>query len=183
MAAVLIAGSAEIVFITFATWLEDDHGFGLAGLAVLATVLGVAELIAEGATALFTDRLGKARAVALGMSLSAVGFAGLAMGSHTLLVALAGLVGGVAGFEFAIVSSISLATELVPEMRVQYLSRMVVAQALGRAIAAVAGLLVFAAAGIAGVGIAAAITAAGAAAILRTRVRDHEPSVVAGGPG
>lgn len=173
VAAVLIAGSAELVFITFATWLEDVHGFGLGALAALATGLGVAELAAEGTTILATDRLGKARAVAFGMMTSAAGFAALAVGSNSLPPALGGLVVGVAGFEFAIVSSISLATELVPKSRVQLLSRMVVAQALGRAAAAVVGLSVYALVGMAPVGLVAAATSLAAAWVVGFRVREH----------
>lgn len=181
VAAVLIAASAEIVFITFAAWLEERHGFGLGVLAALATALGVAELAAEGATILLTDRLGKAKAVAAGMSASAVGFVAMAMGSELLGLGLAGLLIGVAGFEFAIVSSISLATEIVPGARVQYLSRMVVAQAVGRAAAAVAGSILYAVFGMGAVGMAAAAIATSAAAVLRTRVRDHEDSDIVRG--
>jgi predicted MFS family arabinose efflux permease len=182
--AALLAASAEIVFITFATWLEDVHGFGVAALAALATGLGVAELAAEGATILVTDRLGKARAVALGLSTCAAGFLLMAMGSGTLAVGLAGLVVGVTGFEFAIVSSISLATELVPEARVRLLSRMVVAQALGRAAAALIGLAVYAAAGMGAVGPVAAAAALIAAWLVAFRVREHvsDDPIPTGGP-
>ncbi len=181
VAAVLIAASAEIVFITFAVWLEESHGFGLGALAALATAVGVAELLAEGTTILVTDRLGKARAVAVGMATSAAGFLALAGGSEVLVLGLAGLVVGVAGFEFAIVSSISLATELVPAARVQYLSRMVVAHAVGRAVAAIAGLTLYAVVGMGAVGVAAAATAVAASVLLATRVRDHEVRHVARG--
>jgi predicted MFS family arabinose efflux permease len=182
VAAVMIAASPELVFITFATWLEDVHDFGLGGLALLATTIGVVELIAEGATILFTDRLGKSRAVALGMATCAIGFTTLALTSGSLPPALAGLVIGIGGFEFAIVSSISLATELVPATRIQYLSRMVVAQALGRAIAAIVGLALYSAVGVSAVGLAAAAIAGAAVWILSTRVRDDGgiPTVATG---
>ncbi len=173
VAAALIAASPEVMFITFATWLEDVHDFGLGALAILATVIGFAELGAEGATAALTDRIGKSRSVAAGMSVSAAGFTLTGLTNGALAPALAGLVVGIAGFEFAIVSSISLATELVPGSRVQFLSRMVVSQAVGRAAAAGLGVALYAATGMTGAGLAAAMIAIVAAWLLATRVRDH----------
>ncbi|HSF87499.1 MAG TPA: MFS transporter [Acidimicrobiia bacterium] len=179
--AALVAACAEVMFITFATWLEDVHEFGLGALAALATVIGFGELAAEGATALFTDRIGKARAVAAGMAVAAAGFTVTALTSAALAPALSGLVLGIVGFEFAIVSSISLATELVPGSRVQYLSRMVVSQAFGRAAAAVVGVALYTATGMTGAGLAAALIAVAAGWIVATRVRDHEDAPIGAG--
>jgi hypothetical protein len=134
--AVLLVGSAELIFITFAAWLETDFGFTVGGLAALATAIGIAELVAEGATVAVTDRLGKTRSVVTGLLLSAVGYLGVA-GASSSGVTVAALVVGIAGFEFAIVSSISIGSELQRTARMAFLSRFVVAQAGGRAVAAV----------------------------------------------
>lgn len=172
--AVLIVGSVEMMFITYATWLEDLHGFSVAGLAVVATVVGVTELAAEAATVAFTDRLGKPRAVALGLAVSAAGFLAVALLRSTAAPAVAGLVVGIGGFEFAFVSSIPLGTELQPAARIQYLSRFVVAQAAGRAMAALVGLAVFSALGMGGVATAAAAVAVVAGLVILGALRDHE---------
>ncbi len=172
--AVLIVGSVEMMFITYATWLEDVHGFTVAGLAAVATLIGVAELAAEGATVAFTDRLGKPRAVAAGLAVSAAGFLTVALLRTEVAPAVAGLVVGIGGFEFAFVSSIPLGTELQPAARIQYLSRFVVAQAAGRAIAALAGLAVFAAFGIGAVATLAAAVAIVAGLVILGTLRDHE---------
>ena len=173
-ATILIVASAELVFITFAAWLEDVHEFDVAALAVVAVVIGLGELVAEGASVLLTDRLGKGRAVAVGLILEAVGFTTVAFFGGNLLLAVAGLVLGIGGFEFGFVSSIPLGTELQPAARIQFLSRFVVAQAFGRAVAALVGIGVFAVAGVTGVGLLAAAVALVAAAIMQVAAGDHD---------
>jgi predicted MFS family arabinose efflux permease len=173
-ATILLVGSAEFVFITFAAWLEDVHGFGVAALAVVAGAIGIGELVAEGASVLLTDRLGKGRAVAVGLTLEAAGFIVVALLGGTLAVAVVGLVLGICGFEFGFVSSIPLGTELQPAARIQFLSRFVVAQAFGRAVAALVGIGVFALAGITGVGVLAAVAALAAAAIMQIAAAGHD---------
>ncbi len=179
VATALIVGSVEMVFITFAAWLERSHGFTIAGLAVLATAIGVGELAAEAATVAITDRLGKRRSVALGLAISVAAYVTMMVAGGSTAVAVAALVVGIAGFEFAFVSSIPLATELRPQARIRLLSRFVVAQAGGRGVAAAIAVALFEAAGMAGVALTAAATAAAAAVVVLAGVREHE--VVGGG--
>jgi predicted MFS family arabinose efflux permease len=171
---VLIVGSVEMIFITFATWLEDSHGFTVTGLAAVATAIGVAELAAEGGTVALTDRFGKSRAVALGLGISAAGFLVIALFGSDLVPGLAGLVIGIGGFEFGFVSSISLGTELQPAARITFLSRYVVAQAAGRALAALVALAILGAFGMAIVAAVAAAVALAAALVILATLRDHE---------
>ena len=139
----LFVMAAEIMFVVFGAWLEDVFGLSLVALGGAAIVVGLAELTGEGATILFTDRLGKRRSVVLGLAASMTGFGLLALEPTTLwigmmLVALAFL-----GFEFTIVSAIPLATEAVPTARARYLGIFTVANSLGRTIGAAIGPAVF----------------------------------------
>ncbi len=172
-ATVAVVGSVELVLITFAAWLETDFAFTVAGLAGVAFAIGCGELLAEGATVLFTDRLGKVRSVVAGLGLSVIAYLVMA-GAASSQAAVASLVAGIAAFEFALVSSISLATELQRNARMAFLSRLVVAQATGRAVAAVAGVALYAAGGMAAVAVTAAATAAIAAVVILRSVRDHD---------
>jgi DHA1 family inner membrane transport protein len=172
VATALIVGSAEMVFVTFAAWLERTHGFGIVELAAVATAIGTAELAAEGAVVAFTDRIGKRRAVALGLGMAAIGFGALWPLGSNLPLALTGLVVGITGFEFAFVSSISVGTELRPGARIQVLTRFVVAQALGRAVAAIAAVAIAEAVGFGVVGVVSATAAIVAGWIVMTRVRE-----------
>ena len=171
-ATVAVVGSVELVLITFAAWLETDFGFTVAGLAGVAFAIGCGELIAEGATVVITDRLGKVRSVVAGLGLSVVAYLVMA-GTDSSQVAVAALVVGIAAFEFAFVSSISLATELQREARMAFLSRFVVAQASGRAVTAIAGVALFAAGGMRAVAVVAAASASVAAVVMLRVVRDH----------
>ena len=181
-ATILLVGAVEMVFVSFAAWLEEDFGYTVAALAVVAVVIGSAELAGEGLTVLVTDRVGKPAAMLLGMVVGGVGYVTLAAASSAP-VGIGGLVLAVAGFEFAFVSSIPLGTELQPQARISFLSRFVVAQATGRAAAALAGVALLALGGIRAVALAsvAAVTAAGAVVVLA--VREHGQPHRIGGRG
>jgi len=170
----LLVGSVEMVFVTVAVWLEETHGFTVAGLAVVATVIGVAELIAEGATVAFTDRIGKLVAVAAGIAVSATGFVLVAVLQTATVPAVAALVAGIAGFEFAFVSSIPLGTELQPAVRIGFLARFVVAQTAGRAAASLIAIAVLGAFGMGAVAMLAGLVAAAAGLVTVGSVRNHQ---------
>jgi len=57
----------ELVNLIFGVWLEDSFGLKIAALAGASAVIGLSELSGEGLVALTTDRLGKPRALALGL--------------------------------------------------------------------------------------------------------------------
>jgi predicted MFS family arabinose efflux permease len=57
---------------SFGVWLEDSFGLQIAALAGASAVIGLSELSGEGLVALLTDRIGKPRALVLGLSANAV---------------------------------------------------------------------------------------------------------------
>ncbi len=58
----------ELVNLIFGVWLEDSFGLKIAALAGASAVIGLSELGGEGLVALTTDRLGKPRALVLGLT-------------------------------------------------------------------------------------------------------------------
>src|SRR3972149_2593425 len=58
----------ELVNLIFGVWLEDSFGLKIAALAGASAVIGLSELSGEGLVALTTDRLGKPRALVLGLT-------------------------------------------------------------------------------------------------------------------
>jgi predicted MFS family arabinose efflux permease len=142
--------AAEVIFVVFGAWLEGSFGLSLAALGGAALLIGLAELTGEGATLVLTDRIGKRRAVFIGLMISAVSFGLLAVAGNSLGAGLALLAFGLLGFEFTIVSSFPLASEVAPEGRTRYLSLTVVALGIGRAIGAAAGPSLFESFGLAG---------------------------------
>jgi predicted MFS family arabinose efflux permease len=108
---------------------------------------------------------------------SAVGFALLVPAGTSLGIGLSFLALGLFGFEFTIVSSIPLATELEPTTRARYLAWTVVAMATGRGIGAALGPILFGSLGLAGPAIAAVAANMAAAVVLVAWVREgSEPA-------
>ncbi len=169
---VLIIGSVELVFVSYATWLEEFHGLGVEGLAVAAVAIGFGELVGETGVVAVADRFGKRRTIAAGLAVAAVAYGSLGLGLG-VAGAIAGLAVGVAGFELAFVSSILVGTEMQPQARIRFLSRVVVVQGVGRGVAAVSGITLYRAAGIGAVGAVAAVASVTAAVVMLSLVREH----------
>jgi MFS family permease len=154
--------------------LEDAFSVALVGIAGLASLIGLAELSGSASTAAFTDRLGKRRAVTIGLVINIVGYSMMASAGGSIVLGVAGALVAFAGFEFLIVSSFPLASELVPEGRARYLAWMVVAIGLGRGLAGLGGPVLFARVGFG----ANAVTAIGldvvALAVLRLTVTEPQ---------
>ncbi|MGD9701648.1 MAG: MFS transporter [Acidimicrobiia bacterium] len=110
-----LMGAAQCAFVTFGSWLEDGFGATAGGLAAVSFGLGVGELVASTSTVRVTDRWGKRRSVALGASLMVPTGILMTTAAHEHLpTGLALLALYVLGFEFAVVSALSLASNLVP---------------------------------------------------------------------
>jgi predicted MFS family arabinose efflux permease len=134
----------EVINIVFGVWLEDAFGLQVFALGAASAVIGLAEFGGEGLVATLSDRLGKRRAVALGAGANALACMLLPLLSSSLPTALAGLFLFYITFEFTLVSTIPLMTELAPSARGFLMGSNVGSQAAGRAIGAIAGPALFA---------------------------------------
>jgi predicted MFS family arabinose efflux permease len=168
--------ASEMIVVVFGAWLEESFGLSLVALGGVAFLIGVSELAGEGATFAFTDRIGKRRAILIGLTISAVGFALLVPARNEMAVGLAVLAVALFGFEFTIVSSIPLASELLPSARARYLAWMVVAMSLARGLGAAVGPSLFDSFGLPGPAVAAVAADIIAAGILITWVRERPNS-------
>ena len=115
LAMYFLMASSQAMFVTFGAWLEDEFGFGEAAIAAVAFGLGAFELLASITSARRTDEWGKERSAMLGAGLIVPAGVLLWFGhGHTgtglILLALYLL-----GFEFAIVSLIPVASNVIPE--------------------------------------------------------------------
>ena len=169
----LFTGGAELVFVVMGAWLEDSFGLSLLALGGVALVLGIAELAGEGTVVAFTDRIGKRRSVAIGMVIAAVAFALMAPAEERMGLGVALLAVALAGFEFTIVSSYPLASEVRPRARVKYLSLTVVAMGVGRAIGAFVGPRLFGIGGLPAPVLVAALANVVGLIVLLAFVRDR----------
>ena len=124
----------EVVNVMFGVWMEDSFGLKVAALGVAAAVIGFSELGAESLSVGLVDRLGKERSVAIGLGLNAVAALGLPWLGRSLLGAEVGLGLFFLSFEFAIVCSLPLMTEVLPSARATLMGMNLAAFALGRAV-------------------------------------------------
>jgi predicted MFS family arabinose efflux permease len=126
----------ELVNVLFGVWLEDSFGLQIAALAGASAVIGLSELGGEGLVALLTDRIGKARALAFGLSANAGAALLLPFIGRTETGALVGLFLFYITFEYVLVSHIPMMTEMLPGARATVMSFNLTGHSLGRALGA-----------------------------------------------
>lgn len=130
-AAILVNGlifiAAESFFVTYGAWLEHSFGMAANQIGRVAALLGLAELMASGASSLFIDRLGKRRGVGLGLAAMILTLALLPLLERSQALAVAGMALFTLAFEWSIVSHISLLSEQAPLARGTVLSLAVLA--------------------------------------------------------
>jgi predicted MFS family arabinose efflux permease len=127
------------LFVIYGEWLESSFALGVVALGATTTVIGVAELIGEILTATVSDRLGLKRAAIGGTLLTTLSYALLPFMDKSLTLALIGLFVIFLIFEFTVVTTASMLTELLPEARATLLSAMMALSGLGRVIGALLG--------------------------------------------
>jgi predicted MFS family arabinose efflux permease len=133
----------ELVNLIFGVWLEDSFGLKIAALAAASAVIGISELAGEGLVALTTDRLGKPRALVLGLTGNALAALLLPIVGTTQAGALVGLFLFYITFEYVMVSHIPLMTEVMPGARATLLSFNLTGHSLGRMIGALLATFIY----------------------------------------
>ena len=133
----------ELVNLVFGIWLEDSFGLKIAALAGASAVIGLSELSGEGLVALTTDRLGKPRALTLGLIGNILASLLLPVIGRTEVGALVGLFLFYITFEYVLVSHIPLMTEVMPNARATLLSFNVTGHSLGRMIGALVATFIY----------------------------------------
>lgn len=128
----------EGLFVVYGPWLESAFEMNVIGLGLGTMVIGTAELFGSGLSALSSDRIGLKRALVAGQILTLLSYAVIPLMQLTLWSLLVGLFLVFFTFEYAVVTSISLATELLPSQRATMMSCAMAAAGLGR----IAGVLV-----------------------------------------
>ena len=129
----------EVINLVFGVWMEAAFGLQIAALGAAAAVIGFAELGGESLVGVWVDRLGKPRAIAIGLltnSLAAIIFPYL---GQTLPGAFVGLFLFYLTFEFTLVSTIPMMTEILPSARATMMAINISALSLGRALGAFVG--------------------------------------------
>ncbi|BBO87378.1 MFS transporter [Desulfosarcina ovata] len=137
--AFFVSAANDNLFVVYGAWLERSFGLGLVALGLGTSLIGMAELVGEGLTAMAADRIGVKRSVFTGVSLSMAGYFLLPWLDASLPAAMTGLALLFLTFEFAMVSSFSLCTELLPGFRATMMAGFYAMAGLGRAFGALTG--------------------------------------------
>lgn len=174
--AFLAAVANDNLFVAYGAWLESAHGLSLVAIGVATTTVGVAELGGEGLVSLLADRLGLARSVLGGTVLASLAYAALPLSGHSLAAGLAGLFAVFLLYEFSIVASISLFTEIVPEARATMMAGFFATSCVGRVAGALLGGPVWSAYGIAGIGVVSCTFSLAAALVLWRELSGWRPA-------
>ena len=131
-----VTAANEVVNLMFGVWLEDSFKLQIAALAGASAIIGLSELGGEGMVALFVDRIGKVRAAGFGIVGNCLAAILLPLVGRSEAGALIGLFLFYITFEFTVVSTIPLMTEVMPSARATTLSFAGAAGSIGRAIGA-----------------------------------------------
>ncbi len=168
---VLFAAANEILAINYGVWMERSFaGLSLTSLGAATVTIALAEAVGEALVTAFADRLGKRRLIFGCILLACVSYVVLPRLSFSLSLALAGLFILYLCVETAIVASIALFTEALPQARSVMMSSNVGAYSLGRLVGAQVGILIYSMSGsFEMVGGAAAIIGAVSAGVLWAR--------------
>jgi DHA1 family inner membrane transport protein len=138
-----LMAASQCVFVSFGAWLEDRFGFGSAGIAAVGFGLGAIELTASVTSAGRADHWGKHRSAVAGCLLMAPTGALMWLADDHLATGLPLLGLYLLGFEFAIVSAIPAAANLVPGAPGAGLGAAIGGGAIGRAIVAIAATVAY----------------------------------------
>ncbi len=160
--AFFVSAANDNLFVVYGAWLEKNFGLGLVALGLGTSLIGIAELAGEGLTAAISDRIGLKRAVLVGLCCSGLSYLLLPWLGTSLPAALTGLGILFFTFEFTLVTSLTLSTELLPENRATMMAGFFATAGIGRVVGALMGGFVWQAEGILGTGcISGALTGLG----------------------
>ncbi|MGE3326973.1 MAG: MFS transporter [Acidimicrobiia bacterium] len=129
--------AANCVFVVFGAWFQDSFGMSTVQVAVTATTLGLAELMASLGSMRFTDRVGKRRSVVFGAAVMAPVGCALGFADHSVVAGIVLIAVYFLAFEYAIVSGIPLIGEIMPTARASSIGLAVGLGTVGRGISAI----------------------------------------------
>ncbi|MCC6804647.1 MAG: MFS transporter [Anaerolineae bacterium] len=139
----LLVVANEIFFINYGAYLETTFDLALTALGTVTIVVAVAEACGEFAVIGVADRFGKRRVALIGVAISSIGYILLPVFSFSLPLTLAVVFVIFFMLEIAIVASLTLYTEILPDARAIMISSYVGAESFGRLVGGALGGLLY----------------------------------------
>lgn len=139
----LFVAANEIIFINYAAWMESTFGLAVEALGIVTIVIAFSEAVGELIVIGIGDSIGTRRLALIGAIWTSIGYIILPSLSVHLVAALVGIFFVFIGVEIAIVSSIPLFTEILPQSRAAMMSSNVAAHSIGRLFGGFSGGLIY----------------------------------------
>jgi predicted MFS family arabinose efflux permease len=138
VAALVMAGlytaANEVITLVYGVWVEQSFSLNITSLGATAIAIGISELGGESLVTAFTDRIGKLRALSIGIVGNCLAALALPIFGRHLTGALVCLFLFYLSFEFTMVSGIPLMSEILPSARATMLAAHMALIALGRTV-------------------------------------------------
>jgi len=138
-----ICTAAQIPYLVYPLWFQNELHLTIEQLGFASIVVGVADLVAEVLTIFVVDRFGKRRSVIVAGVFYALAFGLFYALSNSVAGMMTALFCIYLGFEFTLVASLSIATEMVPQARTAMMGFNTAAAAGGRIIGSLIALPLF----------------------------------------
>ena len=135
-----VSAANEVINLVFGLWMGDTFNLQIIGLGIVVVFIGLSELGGESLAGILTDRVGKPGAIGAGLVLNSLAVLLLPFLGLTQYCALVGLCLFYVTFEFTLVSSIPMMTEIMPAARATLMAVNIAALSLGRALGALIAL-------------------------------------------
>ncbi len=135
---------ATLPYLVYPLWMQRNFKLGIEELGIASVVLGAADLIAELLVVGLVDRIGKRRSVIIGGVFYALAYILFWALQSTLPGMLVALFCIYLGFEFTLVASLPIASEMVPEARATMMGFNGAATTVGRIVGSLIALPLFA---------------------------------------
>ena len=132
LAGVLFTSANESINLIFGVWIEQQFGLDFNALTAAAIVIGVSEFGGEVMTSIWLDSVGKRRMIWIFLALNSVAAVLLPFAGNRLGWAMAGLGFFYITFEIAMVSALTLMSEVLPSARATMLAATIGGFSLGR---------------------------------------------------
>lgn len=135
MGMLLVFGN-QVIGLVFGAWMEDSYGLQVTALGAASMVIGAGELSGQILSAGIMDRIGKERAVVIGLGINLLAAVCLRWMDGSLAAALIWLAVFFFTSEFALISTMPLMSEVMPSQRATTLTVYYAAITLGIALGA-----------------------------------------------
>jgi predicted MFS family arabinose efflux permease len=157
----------DSLFVVYGGWFEQEFLVSLVALGFSTVAIGSAELLGEGITALFADRIGLKKMLIFSLSMAILAYFALPFFGINMAMAMVGMFLVFFFFEITMVTSFSLSTELMPEARATMMAGFYATSGVGRMLGILLGGFAWNAGGIQAVAWGAAgLTALGLLSLL-----------------